>query len=145
MERAKTKIKNANAIIMVALSIIVFVGYKGFSQQSAWTAPSAANQKTNSVTADVTNNLAGKNLYVKECSTCHGKYGKGDGPAAVALGKPVGDLSSTKSQAQTDGSYFWKMQMGKPPMPAFQKRLNETQMWQLVNYMRTLKATSKTG
>ena len=145
MVRTKTKIKNTNAIIMMALSIIVFVGYKAFSQQSTWTAPPAANQKTNSVTADVTNILAGKNLYVKECSSCHGKYGKGDGPAAAALGKPVGDLSSAKSQAQTDGSYFWKIQTGRPPMPAFQKRLNETQIWQLVNYMRTLKATSKKG
>ena len=129
----------------MALSIIVFVGYKAFSQQSTWTAPPAANQKTNSVTADVTNNLAGKNLYVKECSSCHGKYGKGDGPAASVLGKPVGDLSSAKSQDQTDGSYFWKIQTGKTPMPTFQKRLNETQIWQLVNYMRTLKATSKKG
>ena len=51
---------------MVALSMSVFVGYKVFSQQSTWTAPPAANQKSNSVTADVTNNLAGKNLYVKE-------------------------------------------------------------------------------
>ena len=62
MEKAKTKIKNA--IIMVALSIIAFVGYKVFSQQSAWTAAPATIQKTNSVNADVTNNLAGKNLYV---------------------------------------------------------------------------------
>ena len=58
------KTKNANAIIIVALSIIVFFCYKGFSQQSTWTAPPVATQKTNSVTADVTNNLAGKNLYV---------------------------------------------------------------------------------
>ena len=145
MVKAKTKIKNTTAIIIVALSMIVFVGYNIFNQQSAWTAPPAANQKSNSVTADVTNNLAGKNLYVKECSSCHGKYGKGDGPAAAALGKPVGDLSSAKSQAQTDGSYSWKIQTGKPPMPAFQKRLNETQTWQLVNYMRTLNATLKKG
>ena len=137
------KIQNTTAFIMVALSMIVFVGYKVFSQQSAWTAPPAANQKTNSVTVDVTNNLAGKNLYVKECSSCHGKYGKGDGPAAAALGKPVGDLSSAKSQAQSDGAYFWKIQTGKPPMASFQKRLNETQIWQMVNYIRTFKATSK--
>ena len=137
------KILNTIAITMVSLTMIVFVAYKVFSQQSTWTAPPTANQKTNYVTADVTNNLAGKNLYVKECLSCHGKYGKGDGPAAAALGKPVGDLSSAKSQAQTDGSYFWKTQTGKPPMPAFQKRLNETQTWQLVNYIRTLNPTSK--
>ena len=84
MGKVKTKIKNTTAIIVFVLSMIVFVGYKVFSQQSAWTAPPAANQKTNSVTANVTNILAGKNLYVNECSSCHGKYGKGDGPAAAA-------------------------------------------------------------
>ena len=55
MERTKTKIKNINAIMMVALSIIGFDGYKAFSQQSTWTFPPTANQKTNSVNADVTN------------------------------------------------------------------------------------------
>lgn len=137
------KIRYTIAITMVCLTMLVFVSYKVFSQQSGWIAPPAANQKINSVTADVINNLAGKNLYVKECSACHGKYGKGDGPAGAALGEPVGDLSSAKSQSQTDGTYFWKIQTGKPPMPAFQKRLNETQTWQLVNYIRTLKPTSK--
>ena len=145
MRNTKSKFQIATAVILVALTLFVFVGYNVLSQQSTWTAAPAANQKANSVTADLTNNLAGKNLYVKECSSCHGKYGKGDGPAAAALGKPVGDLSSAKSQVQTDGSYFWKIQTGKPPMPAFQKRLNETQTWQLVNYMRTLNATLKKG
>ena len=78
------KIRYTIAITMVSLTMLVFVSYKVFSQQSAWIAPPAANQKINFVTADVTNNLAGKNLYVKECSSCHGKYGKGDGPAAAA-------------------------------------------------------------
>ena len=142
MEKANCRIRNNGIIIIVVLTMIVFVGYNVFSQQSTWTAPQASNQKTNPVTADVTNNLAGKNLYVKECSSCHGKYGKGDGPAAAALGIPVGDLSSAKSQVQSDGAYFWKIQTGKPPMASFQKRLSETQIWQLVNYIRTFKAVS---
>ncbi len=142
MKNKKNKIFNQR-ILSFAFFLIAFVAYAAFSQQGSWTAPPVANQKVNTIPAVATNILAGKNLYVKECLSCHGKYGKGDGLAVVALEKPVGDLSSAKSQLQTDGSYFWKIQTGKPPMPAFQKKLSETQVWQLVNYIRTLKAPSK--
>ena len=39
MEKAKTKIQNTTAIIMVALSMIVFVGQ---AQHAKWEAPAAA-------------------------------------------------------------------------------------------------------
>lgn len=142
MKNKKNKIFNQR-ILAFAFILIAFVTYTAFSQQGPWTAPPVANKKVNTVPADAANNLAGKNLYVKECLSCHGKYGKGDGPSAAALGKPVGDLSSAKSQSQNDGAYFWKIQTGKPPMPAFQKKFSETQVWQLVNYIRALKATFK--
>ena len=124
-------------------SLTLALSFVAFSQQNPWTAPPVADQKVNSVKSDLVSIAAGKTLYTKECFSCHGKYGKGDGPAAAALGKSAGDLSSAKSQAQSDGAYLWKIQTGKPPMPSFQKKLSETQVWQLVNYIRTFKTTSK--
>jgi len=36
---------------------------------------------------------SGKDMYVNYCAACHGKEGKGDGPAAPALKTPPTDLT----------------------------------------------------
>ncbi len=45
----------------------------------------------------------GGELYVALCSACHGKSGKGDGPASTALKKEVADL--TILSAKNDGEF----------------------------------------
>jgi mono/diheme cytochrome c family protein len=45
----------------------------------------------------------GEALYVELCAVCHGVTGKGDGPAAPALAKPLSDL--TRLAADNDGEF----------------------------------------
>ncbi len=45
----------------------------------------------------------GEDLYLELCAVCHGKDGKGDGPAAPAMTKPVSDL--TILAARNDGKF----------------------------------------
>ena len=103
-----------------------------------WTAPASADRKKNPVPADDKSVAAGKAVYQSSCMACHGTGGKGDGPAAVALTRPPGDLTSAKAQAQSDGALFWKITQGHPPMPAFAASLTDEQRWQVVNFVRTL-------
>ena len=126
-------------------TFILTMGYFAYSQQKKeeWESPPAADKKINPLKADPAGIAAGKTLYTKNCFSCHGKTGTGDGPAASALGKSPGDLSSKMTQDHTDGALLWKIQTGKPPMPSYQKKLSEIQVWQLINYTRTLKATAK--
>jgi len=53
-------------------------------------------QKTDVVTVNVphTSATSGKEMYLAYCATCHGKEGKGDGPAASALKIPPADLTT---------------------------------------------------
>ncbi len=92
----------------------------------------------NPVPADENSLAAGKAVYAKECLSCHGNAGKGDGPAAKDLEKNPGDLSKASMWDQTDGALFWKLTEGKKPMPSFEKNLSEEQRWQVINYIRTL-------
>ena len=41
---------------------------------------------------------------------------------------------------KTDGELFWKIALGREMMPAFRKEkgLTDPQMWDVVNYIRTL-------
>jgi mono/diheme cytochrome c family protein len=41
----------------------------------------------------LTGSLVGSDLFVSYCASCHGKGGKGDGPAADALTVPPADLT----------------------------------------------------
>ena len=46
---------------------------------------------------------SGKEMFETHCAVCHGKDGKGDGPAAKALKKPPADLTGL---AQRNGGKF---------------------------------------
>ena len=48
---------------------------------------SSKDKKTNEGTMIPVNKTKGEELFVKNCSTCHGKEGRGDGPVARAMGK----------------------------------------------------------
>lgn len=121
------------------LLIIAIIGSAFFYQQKEWKAPASADAKKNPLTADAATIASGKAVYAKECQSCHGKKGKGDGPSAKDLDIPAGDFTKATTQSQSDGALFWKIAEGKKPMPSFKKKLNETQIWQSVIFMRTFK------
>ena len=123
----------------IVLGLFSLITLSSFLFQDGWKAPASADAKTNPLTADAGTLAAGKATYVKECLSCHGKSGKGDGPSAAQLDKPAGNFTTVATQGQSDGALYWKVAEGKKPMPSFKKKLNETQIWQSVVYMRTLK------
>jgi mono/diheme cytochrome c family protein len=103
-----------------------------------WKAPERAAKKKNPISADESSIAAGKVVYIKECLSCHGATGKGNGPAAKDLEKSPGDLSNPKMWDQTDGAIFWKITTGRKPMASYEKLLTEEQRWNVINYTRTL-------
>ena len=103
-----------------------------------WVAPSRAARKKNPVEANESSLGKGKAVYVKECASCHGDKGKGDGPAAKDLEKKPGDLTLAKTQEQSDGALFWKITEGNKPMASYEKTLSEEDRWHVINFLRTL-------
>jgi len=102
-----------------------------------WRAPARHARKANPVAVE-TAIPSGKQLYTMACLACHGNEGRGDGPAAAALERKPGNLSSPEMWSQKDGELFWKISKGKSPMPAFEESFSDTDIWQIVNYVRTL-------
>lgn len=127
-------------LLTVSLFLLTaIIGSAFFFQQKDWKAPASADAKKNPLTADAATIAAGKAVYAKECQSCHGKKGKGDGPSAKDLDIPAGDFTKAIMQNQSDGALFWKTSEGRKPMPSFKKKLTEDKIWQAVIYMRTLK------
>jgi mono/diheme cytochrome c family protein len=103
-----------------------------------WTAPAAEARKKNPVAVNESSLAAGQKIYLKRCLACHGKTGNGDGPDAVDLGIHPAKLSDAVVREETDGELFWKITVGKKPMPNYGTRLSPTDRWNVINYLRTL-------
>ncbi len=71
--------------------------------------------------------------YKGKCQICHGPDGKG-----TAAGEKMGvkDLHTSKS---TDAQMFDIVKKGKNKMPAFDKKLTDDQIKDLIKYIHTLK------
>lgn len=132
----KNKIHKMAMLVGVVAITIAFSF--AFQQNKEWKAPDSEKGKKNPIAADETSVAAGKVIYEKDCTNCHGKKGKGDGKDAANQDVTVADLSNAKVQSQTDGELFWKISEGRKPMPSNKKDHSADQIWQLVNYVRTL-------
>jgi mono/diheme cytochrome c family protein len=105
---------------------------------SKWTAPATEARKKNPVAVSESSLAAGQKIYLKRCLACHGTTGNGDGPNAADLGIHPAKLSDPVIRAETDGALFWKITVGKKPMPNYGSRLSPTDRWNVINYLRTL-------
>jgi mono/diheme cytochrome c family protein len=111
----------------------------GDSMAEKWLSPAPSAAKKNPIAATQDSVAAGQKIYSKTCMMCHGKSGDADGPAVIELNIHPARLSDPQLMGpEPDGALFWKITTGKKPMPAYGKRLSETDRWNLVNYIRTL-------
>jgi mono/diheme cytochrome c family protein len=76
----------------------------------------------------------GEQIYLKNCQSCHGLMGKDNWAKLVP---PPGDLAKDKAQNQTDGEFYYRITVGKAPMPEFRNILSEDERWWVIAYMRT--------
>lgn len=104
-----------------------------------WPVPAAAQARRNPVARRAESVAEGRKLYRNYCLVCHGGQGQGDGPWVGNLTESPGDLSDPAvMKKMRDGELFWKISQGRNQMPGYARRLNTTQRWHLVNYVRSL-------
>ena len=84
----------------------------------------------------------GEELYNQQCAVCHGRQGRGDGPAASGLQTPPANfLDERHSNIYGPGEKFWLIANGsnETGMPSF-SQLSPIDRWHLVNYIYHLQA-----
>ena len=117
--------------------IFMSIGFAAF-QRPRWDAPPEIKQKKNPVAPSDTVLKEAKAIFADKCSNCHGDTGKGDGSDAMMYDPGPADLTDAKRMAKfTDGELYYKITIGKKPMPSFEKKLSEDQRWGLVILLRT--------
>ena len=130
--------RSSVAVVFTLFIASALVALSEEPSKGKWSAPAAEAQKKNPVAASESSLAAGHKIYSKTCAMCHGKTGDADGPAVIELNIHPAKLSDPKVSTESDGSLFWKVTTGKKPMPAYGKRMSETDRWNVVNYIRTL-------
>ncbi len=115
-------------VVALVCALAVSAGLSAAAQGN----PEAAKVK-NPVAASPESVAAGEKTYQKFCRSCHGKSGGG------GLGPNL--IDETWETGSSDGEIFAVIQKGTGSrMEAWDDRINETETWNLVNYMRTLVA-----
>jgi mono/diheme cytochrome c family protein len=84
---------------------------------------------------------SGSTLYSSECSLCHGSDGRTPTPMGRWMYPRAADLTSEQVQSYSDQELFWIIQNGIrfTGMPGFGKVETGDNIWNLVNYVRTLR------
>ncbi len=93
----------------------------------------------NPVAATPESVAAGKRIYQRLCTKCHGPEGKGDGEAAT--GAPPSDLTApTLQYGSSDGELFSVLRHGtSKDMESYAERISEADTWNVINYVKSLR------
>jgi len=133
----KRKLMLATSILAVSIMSFAFTSIQ---QSKPWPVPEKNAKLANPVKSDKESIAAGKSIWNMHCASCHGKTGLGDGSKAAQLKTQPQDLTKGAPQTQSDGSLFYKISEGREDMPSFKKKIPDAEdIWNVVNYMRTLK------
>jgi mono/diheme cytochrome c family protein len=81
----------------------------------------------------------GQAIY-QECAECHGETGRGDGPEAAELEKPVPDVADHEAMVTLDDQSMFNMvtEGSLDLMPGYGDPLTDDEIYAVVAYVRTL-------
>jgi mono/diheme cytochrome c family protein len=102
-------------------------------------ASTEAVKKDNPVKSSPTSLASGKKKYGQDCAMCHGKEGAGDGDLAEDMKLKLKDLRDADSLKNlNDGDIYNLINNGKGKMMGEEGRLKPDEIWDIVNFVRTL-------
>ena len=140
-----------HAILIVTLTAALPIALAAYGVQDhqhpaeggAHQHPEAAKLK-NPVASNAESIAAGQKLYAKNCASCHGESGKGDGKMGAQLKPLPSNLTDAEwKHGSTDGEIFTVVRDGirTMPMKSFKSKMTEHELWDVVNYVRSLGPT----
>lgn len=114
------------------------------AQYPGWQIPPTAKDEKSPLKANADVLKKGKAIYDRECAKCHGKEGKGDGPDGDKDHLPADLTDSFRAPLNPDGVMYYKIANGHGnDMPAFKGKLSKDEIWQVVEYAKSLRVPEK--
>ncbi len=134
-----------SALILLAALVVAWALEAQQPQTPAKAAPPAeykippeAAKEANPVKPTPESLAKGKKFYGMDCAMCHGDKGDGKGDLASDM-KGVTDFTDPEAlKGRTDGELFYMTRQGKGDMPPEGDRAKNDDVWNMVNYIRSL-------
>ncbi|MBE0674422.1 MAG: cytochrome c [Bacteroidales bacterium] len=119
---------------IIAKIILLLVISQGLNAQE-WVVPADRKARLSPFEFSVQSRQAGETLFSANCMSCHGNPGRNNW--LRDLNPQPGDPASEKYQGNSDGEIFHKVSEGRGVMPGFRNVLTQTDIWNLVAYIRS--------
>jgi mono/diheme cytochrome c family protein len=102
--------------------------------------PQEEVDRKNPIESNAASIAEGKRLYgATDCALCHGKEGDGRGVEAKDVNMNLHDWRRPEALAHfTDGELSYLILKGKGRMPAYDGRETPEQIWQIIDYLRSM-------
>jgi mono/diheme cytochrome c family protein len=128
-------------ISVFALACLVLLAVPAAAQNPGGSAE--GKKMKNPVASSPDSIKAGQALFQKNCRFCHGADAKGNGPMAPEGTHPSNLTDDKWDRGSTDGEIFLVIRDGAGPkfdMKGYKSKMSETDIWNVVNYLRSLQA-----
>jgi mono/diheme cytochrome c family protein len=132
-------------VCALVMAFVVSVAVTAGGQQKSGAA--AAKTLKNPVAPTPQSIAAGQKTYRMYCRLCHGTSGKGDGPQAPKDTHPSDLTDDTWDHGSSDAEIYAAIRDGIGPkfdMKGFRSKLTDQEMWNVVNYLRSIGPQAKT-
>ena len=128
------------AIVLLAGLGALLVAVAASAQYAGWTVPPTAKEEKSPLKPSADIVKRGRAVFTANCQKCHGPEAKGDGPESDPR-SPAADLTDEfRTELNPEGVLFYKVTGGHPPeMPAFSPQLSKDQIWQVVEYLKSIR------
>jgi cytochrome c5 len=119
--------------IILIITTILLISVQESQSAVDWQVPDEYNTMENPVTFNNVNVRAGRDLWDRNCKSCHGDPGRFN---ALSLVPPPPDATAEVMQVNTDGAMFYKITYGRGAMPQFETTLSADDRWKVVTFIR---------
>ena len=119
---------------IILLATLVIPTQQVLSQD--WLVPPDQSAISNPTEYNLENVKRGKEIYTRNCQSCHGDPGKNNPLALNPL--PI-DIASERMHANSEGDMFYKITAGRGIMPPFEASIPEDDRWKLINFILNYK------
>jgi mono/diheme cytochrome c family protein len=101
--------------------------------------PADAAKQQNPIKSSPDSIARGQKWFKLDCAMCHDENGDGKGDVAVSMKLTINDFTNPDTfKDHTDGELFYIIKNGHMPMPGEGDRIKTDQVWDIVNYVRSL-------